>query len=71
MRTLLVIAGLVALAGCSSRLPKLAVAKGPERYANPGGTILPSLPVPGPEGPRLNAKPSTVPPAPPVHPDLR
>lgn len=36
------------LAGCAgTRTPKLARCTGPYRYANPYGTVLPALPIPG------------------------
>ena len=36
------------LSGCAgTRTPKLAKCAGPYRYANPYGTVLPSLPIPG------------------------
>ena len=47
-RTALVLAAAVLLGGCvGTPVPKLAKCSGPYRYANPNGTVLPSLPVPG------------------------
>ena len=39
---------LALLSGCAgTRMPKLAKCVGPSRYANPYGTVLPSLPISG------------------------
>jgi hypothetical protein len=65
----------VLLTGCAgTRTSKLAKCTGPVRYANPYGTVLPSLPIPGgsappaivsplPRGPAENAPPDPTAPA--------
>jgi hypothetical protein len=47
-RLILTLGALAMLTGCAgARLPKLAKCAGPYRYANPYGTVLPTLPIPG------------------------
>jgi hypothetical protein len=59
-------AALVLMSGCTgTRTPRLAKCAGPYRYANPYGTVLPSLPVSDQPGPAASTprvvSPKTVP----------
>jgi hypothetical protein len=58
-RSATMLIGFALLCGCAgTRTPKLAKCVGPFRYANPYGTVLPSLPIPGqpPEVPTAQAE---------------
>jgi hypothetical protein len=64
------VSGFLILLGCAgTRLPKLAKCTGPYRYANPYGSVLPSLPIPGQPSPAPGATPAPAPMAPANVPD--
>ena len=66
-RTSLALALLVLTSGCmGTRLPKLARCTGPYRYANPNGTVLPSLPIPGQPQAAATPPPAAAPSPPPA-----
>lgn len=77
--TTIVLIAFALLAGCAgTRMPKLTKCTGPFRYANPYGTVLPSLPISGqpasapaaaqPPATPSPATPSAAPVTPPVDP---
>jgi hypothetical protein len=74
--TVVVLIAFALVSGCAgTRTPKLAKCTGPFRYANPYGTVLPSLPISGQPAPApaaaqtaAPATPSAAPATPPVDP---
>ncbi len=70
-RSAVALAFIALTSGCmGARVPKLAKCAGPYRFANPTGTVLPSLPVPGQPQPAAAAPsaPPISPPSPPAAP---